>query len=687
MSVSLRIAKGLRASYKDFVVKSVEETLTALKTRTDNYEVLNDDLNRIYGDIDGKILETATEEEFKAIVSQTQKVLTDFLGAKGDKYALMEANSYLLRKVSFRFVMRDYKTTKPENKEFAKQISKQLEFPEGVKIDTGVYGLNQKIRMLGSNKDGENRPLKLVVGDPVDTLISYCPEGCEVMAIKKEEKEKTKKKKKTDDPMLLRLLDETDNKRIDEYETWIQMGMICFNADADVSVWETVSARSSKYVPGDCDKKWKTFHKTTIGISTLWYWLKEDRPNKWEELKGDDYDYKKIEFEKTHFKLISPSAYGFIDCDGDFSLKTHADLLQDERNNNVGDVPFMVLWEKDPKIRTYDKLVFKPKQEVPANYYNLYSDWGEGVEGDVSVIQEVLMVLCNHDREVFDYVERWVAHIIQRPYQKTMTAIIFQSDTEGAGKDTYGDFICGMLGQYALNVTDAINEVFGRFTGHLKNKVLLKFEEMPFIADKQVRQRFKSLVTQKTQTFEDKGTKSLSLDNFVNVMGTTNLKTPAALDDKERRMVLIKCSEENVGKHEYWTKTHSILKKKETRDAYLYYLTHLDLTGFDTTKRPITTFYDETKLATRPYHARFFQDAIELNPDAETLVWYNRDLLTKIAEKNSKFEISDISLGRSIQTDYAGAYEKTHTKRGNQYSFNIERLKQVLINKNWWSDF
>jgi hypothetical protein len=684
---TLRIAKGLHASFKNYAVKTVEETLIGLQTRTDCYEVLNDDFNRVYGDIDGKVLDSATEQEFNKVKADTQDTLVDYLDAKDGKYALMEACSFLLRKISFRFVICEVKTTKPNNKEFAKQLAKELTLPEGVKIDTGVYGSNQKMRMLGSNKDGENRPLKLVKGDPIDTLISYCPEGCGVAPELKVEKVKAVRKKKDADPMLLRLLDETDVKRIDEYETWIQMGMICYNLDADVSVWENTSSRSNKYTTGECEKKWRTFHKGTIGIATLWAWLKEDRPKKWEEMKGDDYEFKKIEFEKTHFKLLSPPAFGYIDCDGMFQLNTHAELLQNERNNRCGDVPFMTMWEADPRIRTYDKLVFKPKQVVPSNYYNLFEDFGCGVEGDVSVIQEVLLTLCNNDKKVFDYVERWVANIIQNPSEKNKTCVIFQSDTQGAGKDTYGDFIGSILGQYAVNIIDAPNEIFGRFSGQHKQRLFVKFEEAPFINNHAHREMFKALITCEKREFEDKGLKPMTLDCYYNVMMTTNNKVPALLEDKERRMILIKCSEEKVGQYGWWKQAHKTLKTQEAKDAYLYYLSHLDLTDFDPRERPHTDFYDETKLATRPYHARFFQDQVCESADAESLSWRARDLYKTICSKNDKFEITETSLGAILKKDYAGVITKHADKHGARYTFNCEEMKAHLTKKSWWSDF
>jgi hypothetical protein len=406
----------------------------------------------------------------------------------------------------------------------------------------------------------------------------------------------------------------------------------------------------------------------------------------------NDYQYKKIIFEKTHFKLINPALFGFVDFEGIFHVLTSSELHHQEANNWCGDKLFMNMWVADPYIRTYDACVFKPKLPCSNKLYNLWNDFGVGKEGDISVIQGVLMTLCDNDKNVFNYVERWVATMLQFPSRKTETCIIFQSDVQGAGKDTYGNFICSIMGrEYSSNILDAVNEVFGRFNSQHRKRIFLKFEEAPFIENKLHREMFKALISCKTKEYEEKGHPSITLDCYFNIMMTTNNKVPALLEDKERRMVLIKCSEEKIGQHEYWKNVHKVLDTQEAKDSYLHYLLNLDLTGWNAREdRPITKFYEETKLASRPYHARFFQDQIY---DDETALKENgifgRDLVKMVQKSNSKLaELSETTFGRDCnQYIQAGAIVKIRANKGQKYKLIPDKMEAYLVQKGWWNDF
>jgi hypothetical protein len=86
---------------------------------------------------------------------------------------LATSSKYEDRIISFRLVLPKVKTSKKSNKAFAVKMQKEIKLPDGVKVDDVPYGENQKIRMVGSSKDGEDRPFVMVHGDPEDMLISY----------------------------------------------------------------------------------------------------------------------------------------------------------------------------------------------------------------------------------------------------------------------------------------------------------------------------------------------------------------------------------------------------------------------------------------------------------------------------------------------------------------------------------
>lgn len=687
MPTTLKIARGLHQSYKNASVLTIEEVLEALRKRTDCYEVLNDTFNRIYGDVDGKVLESCSEEEFNKIDTDTHDKLKAFL--TGD-YALMTSSSFLHKKISWRFVLKTLKATKEKNKEFIKQIatSEHLIFPEGVKLDTGVYGKNQKMRMLGSNKDGENRPLRLVCGDPIDTLISYIPEDCTEAEIVMPEKKKSKSKKTDEEPhILVEILAGLSDKRFDEYEDWVKIGMVCFNEDADVSVWEEASKRSLKYKEGECEAKWKSFTKGSLGIATLWLWLKEDNPTAWEKLKQNDYFYQKEKFEETHFKLIEPPVYGRIAKDGRVCLLKGADLFHCYGNFYCRGEIFVKLWIGDPTIRTYDELVYLPKQKVPDNLYNIFTDFKvDAVEGDCSAVLEVLDLVSGKDKKVAEYIEKWLAWILQTPHKKTGTSIVIQGD-QGIGKDTYFDFVGKIFGEYYYNTNRAEEDVFTRFNGHLKRTLFMKFEEASWMANKKNESALKSLITCSKMSFEDKGITQLTLESFLNIVMTTNAEVPVSIEHTDRRFVLVKGSSERRGDMEFWNRIYEQLEKPQVLSAYYHRLLHMDLTGFNPRNRPITEYYEEVKMSFAPYHARWFQDFVCKNGEECENMEYTftaTDLMNRMKD-NSKFDLNLTQLGRHLKLYPENVITKKTTKYGVSYILHSgEAMRTFLIQQGWW---
>ena len=673
----VRVAKGLKQSYTNAIEMSLDEVLVALKTRTDCYEVLNDTHNRIYLDIDGKV-EGLTEEQFAEEDTQVHDALTDYLDAMECDYCLMSASSYLHHKISWRVVTTTYMCSKEDNKNWAKGL--KLNLPDGVKIDLGVYDKNRKMRMLGSNKDGENRPLRLIKGEPIDTITSYI-EGCTLKELPKTEV-KRGRPPKAKESKLLPIFDLLPIELIDDYETWIKIGMITKNSDEPIEVFKQVSSRSVKYNERECEKKWETFAK---GGLTVWKFLKEYAPDVYERVKQNDYAYMKEDFETTHFKVMNP--YMIIRMtNGGLQQISQADFINMYRNLLCDGECFTSKWLSDPTIRTYEKLCFMPKQQAPANEYNIFSGFPvEAVEGDVSVPSNLLRMITGNDDKMYNYVEKWVAWILQKPYEKTGVVLVNQG-SQGVGKDTYFDFVGRMFGtEYFMNTGNAENDVWGRFTDDQQRIIFMKFEEATFVSNKTHAEKLKSLITSTIRKFEGKGLKPITLNNYVNLVMTTNQEVPVLLEDSDRRFCCFKASDEKRGDFDYWKMVHTTLNNPATKNAYYYHLMNIDLTGFNPREFPKTEYYETIREALAPHHARYFQRIVEdcLNHDAETQEWDARKLYNRMKE-DCKFDLQEKKFGLDMKKYPEDALAKKKGKTCNKYTMNAEKMMEYLKSKNWW---
>jgi hypothetical protein len=146
----MRIARGLKQSYKNAREMTVEEVKSELTLRTDCYEVLNDGLNRVYLDIDGSAPSSATPEEFEALRTETLEKIDEIAGDR--TIAVMESSRFESRKISFRVVFPTKSATKKDSKAIAAHVAKEVQMPAGVRIDLGPTGRTRRCGCWGRTR-------------------------------------------------------------------------------------------------------------------------------------------------------------------------------------------------------------------------------------------------------------------------------------------------------------------------------------------------------------------------------------------------------------------------------------------------------------------------------------------------------------------------------------------------------
>jgi hypothetical protein len=356
-------------------------------------------------------------------------------------------------------------------------------------------------------------------------------------------------------------------------------------------------------------------------------------------------------------------------------------------NKYCEDGLFINKWLSDANIRTYEKVVFKPKQNVPSNVFNIFTDFPmTAVQGDTSVMTKLMKMLSGNDDVVFEYLENYFAHMIQKPYEKSGVAIIFYSEKQGAGKDTPLDAIGKMLGsEYFLNTEDAENQIFGRFTAHLQKTIFVKIEECEFETNKKNESALLSWITASQRSYEGKGREPITLDDYKRFVMTTNKRVPVNVPESDRRFVLVHSSEERVGDREFWDSVYAELGKPETLQAYYHYLLNKDISKFNVRNRPTTDFYKEVKTTLRPYHAKFFQEQIEMNDDAIVFKWKSYDLFNEM-KSGLKYELTLTRFGLDMKM-YVDVLTKVKGKTANEYVTYPKQMKEFLESKGWWVEY
>lgn len=81
----------------------------------------------------------------------------------------------------------------------------------------------------------------------------------------------------SDRDLALMALNHLSPVRAEGYHDWIGVGMALKSVDPGLLPdWENWSGSSSKFTPGECGEKWKSFSGTGIGLGSLIYWARQD---------------------------------------------------------------------------------------------------------------------------------------------------------------------------------------------------------------------------------------------------------------------------------------------------------------------------------------------------------------------------------------------------------------------------
>src|SRR5690606_18889741 len=108
--------------------------------------------------------------------------------------------------------------------------------------------------------------------------------------------------------------------------------------------------------------------------------------------------------------------------------------------------PLSKMWISDEVCRRYEGLVFSPGRPVNERFYNMWRGFahkpiepGEKIEprwqaGLDAFLEHALMNVCNGDTKLFHYLISYFAHLIQRPWEKPLVALVFKG-SKGVGKN------------------------------------------------------------------------------------------------------------------------------------------------------------------------------------------------------------------------------------------------------------
>lgn len=213
-------------------------------------------------------------------------------------------------------------------------------------------------------------------------------------------------------------------------------------------------------------------------------------------------------------------------------------------------------------IKEFSEVTFHPGK--PEEFDKTFNLWSENTgykgfpvfpkEGDCSLLlHHIRDQWCAEDEKVYHWVLMWLASIFQRPGDKPPTSIALLG-LQGTGKSLIFEKLLGkMLGRY-YGASGSMDDIVGRFSGHLIGKLLWLSEETLFSGDKKGMNRLKDRISSGSIDIEKKHIDKFVMPSFTRYVFTSNQAHALHLDPDDRRFCVLQLDSKYHQDLEYFGK-------------------------------------------------------------------------------------------------------------------------------------
>ncbi len=207
------------------------------------------------------------------------------------------------------------------------------------------------------------------------------------------------------------------------------------------------------------------------------------------ERENNDYESVKSRFEEKFYIVQEPLLFCYKDKP--IPRKDFIDLAETYQFYGKGKNPkpksIFATWMKDPNKRHYERRDFVPYNPVsgPTVSENIINtakpmkfQSAEGnSESQAAKDFRRLVEFNTCSPEAADYLLKFFAHMVQKPWENPQVYIIIKGIIGGTGKDTMTIMMSAVIGDEKVFATDKMEYVFGQYNSALSQKVLVQLNE------------------------------------------------------------------------------------------------------------------------------------------------------------------------------------------------------------------
>ena len=229
-------------------------------------------------------------------------------------------------------------------------------------------------------------------------------------------------------------------------------------------------------------------------------------------------------------------------------------------------------------------------------------------------------------------------------------------------------------------------DVWGDFNGMMMNAFVVNLNEISKKDTLEAEGRIKALITDPTIHINMKGKNQIETQSYHRFINTTNSEEPINSKKDDRRNVIIRCSDEKKGDHEYFTKLFDCLENVNIVKSFFEYLKSIDgLDKFHKIDAPITEYQTDLQQLSRTPIELFVRNVVEQadEEEEEEVKYTSKELYDKfkqfVSSNNFKYEVNSNQFSVRLKREIPKGIESHRGSKGvRQQVFNIPLLKQEL---------
>ena len=193
-------------------------------------------------------------------------------------------------------------------------------------------------------------------------------------------------------------------------------------------------------------------------------------------------------------------------------------------------------WLGSEHRRQHKDIVMRPAEPV-ITHDNCLNEWKgfavPAIQGDVRPFLRLLVRLMPN-RAARRYVQKWAAHLIQKPNIKMFVSLAIWSHEQGVGKNLLFEALVAIIGTSHATVIGQ-KELTGSFNGWAHNRVLVIGDEVSGNDKRQENDKIKGLITGTAIHINEKFQPEREQPNLLNFIFLSNHHDAMFVNDHDRR--------------------------------------------------------------------------------------------------------------------------------------------------------